>query len=162
MASSDEEWKTEDENEWDDIENYEKTIQVVVEDCDRIVPPYSIDFLQLIEEQEAHERLKTGNIQRQLEGQLEKELENAQTTSELLTSMFVLYCDLERNLATSLSKTITGFWQKRCDHCETYVDKSFLCGRCMEAVYCGKDCQRQAWKVHKHICRSRSASILHV
>ncbi len=38
----------------------------------------------------------------------------------------------------------------RCAFCSKEAGKS--CAKCRLVVYCGKDCQRQHWKVHKKTC----------
>jgi hypothetical protein len=44
---------------------------------------------------------------------------------------------------------------KTCDHCgkETDLNK---CGGCGTKYYCGKDCQKAAWKGHKESCQNKS------
>ncbi len=42
--------------------------------------------------------------------------------------------------------------QMRCSLCSKALDKVQLCGRCRNASYCGVECQRAHWKVHKLGC----------
>ena len=41
----------------------------------------------------------------------------------------------------------------RCDKCDKEFEKLLQCGRCKNAFYCSRECQNNAWKRHKNICR---------
>lgn len=41
-----------------------------------------------------------------------------------------------------------------CAHCGA-KSPPHRCGRCRAAFFCSAECQRKAWPVHKHECRSR-------
>jgi hypothetical protein len=43
---------------------------------------------------------------------------------------------------------------KRCFYCGDFVEKPKTCSACKFAVYCGKSCQQQHWKVHKSLCNT--------
>jgi hypothetical protein len=38
---------------------------------------------------------------------------------------------------------------------------SCICSGCHTARYCGRPCQRQAWKQHKPVCKALAASAQH-
>ncbi len=40
-----------------------------------------------------------------------------------------------------------------CGNCGTAFSKLSMCGRCKRVSYCGRDCQRQHWPVHKQACK---------
>merc|ERR1712190_148344 len=42
--------------------------------------------------------------------------------------------------------------EKRCAYCAVIVDKPSICSKCRKTYYCGRACQRNHWKVHKHEC----------
>lgn len=44
----------------------------------------------------------------------------------------------------------------RCDKCHKEFEKLLQCGRCKSAFYCSRECQNNAWKTHKNICRKPS------
>ena len=50
-----------------------------------------------------------------------------------------------------------------CAHCEQQVvqkgDKLKKCERCLAASYCGAECQRQHWRVHKRSCSTKEQRI---
>ncbi|KAJ0410554.1 hypothetical protein ATCC90586_006578 [Pythium insidiosum] len=59
--------------------------------------------------------------------------------------------------ATQPSEDEARFWLelargKTCDHCHALQDKLSRCSRCSQALYCSRDCQRAAWKLHKQLC----------
>mmetsp|Transcript_2515 Transcript_2515/g.5026 ORF Transcript_2515/g.5026 Transcript_2515/m.5026 type:complete len:760 (-) Transcript_2515:118-2397(-) len=41
---------------------------------------------------------------------------------------------------------------KSCAYCGVEVDKPSACSKCRKTYYCGRTCQRNHWKVHKHEC----------
>lgn len=43
--------------------------------------------------------------------------------------------------------------KQQCHECASYVDTIRRCSTCKKAKYCGKECQRKAWPVHKKECR---------
>lgn len=47
-----------------------------------------------------------------------------------------------------------GAGMERCAHCAKPVNRSNCCSRCHCTYYCGRDCQRAHWKVHKLECTS--------
>jgi hypothetical protein len=40
---------------------------------------------------------------------------------------------------------------KQCAHCGN-IGEFTKCGRCKDTYYCGSECQKAAWLVHKHLC----------
>ncbi|KAL3663046.1 hypothetical protein V7S43_011987 [Phytophthora oleae] len=51
----------------------------------------------------------------------------------------------------------TLFWFKEakgktCDQCHAPSEKLSKCSRCRDAVYCSRECQKEAWKLHKRLC----------
>ena len=50
----------------------------------------------------------------------------------------------------------SGAEEKCCDHCGKAGAKA-RCARCKSAVYCGRTCQRSAWRKHRPACRFRAA-----
>jgi hypothetical protein len=44
-----------------------------------------------------------------------------------------------------------------CFNCGSASEKLQKCGRCLKAVYCGKQCQTKAWECHEQICNLRVA-----
>lgn len=40
-----------------------------------------------------------------------------------------------------------------CATCQKPVPRSSCCSACLSAFYCGQECQRAHWKVHKKVCR---------
>jgi len=43
--------------------------------------------------------------------------------------------------------------KKVCDHCGVESSDTKICAVCKTVRYCGRDCQRQAWKTHKENCK---------
>ncbi|DAZ97064.1 TPA: hypothetical protein N0F65_001248 [Lagenidium giganteum] len=41
---------------------------------------------------------------------------------------------------------------KVCDECHQAHEKLLRCARCANALYCSRDCQKAAWKLHKRFC----------
>eukprot|EP00439_Symbiodinium_sp_Y106_P046912 s7180_g6.t1 len=41
----------------------------------------------------------------------------------------------------------------RCDKCDKEFEKLLQCAKCKKAFYCSRECQTDAWKRHKNICR---------
>ncbi|XP_071100889.1 uncharacterized protein [Haliotis cracherodii] len=41
-----------------------------------------------------------------------------------------------------------------CDSCGKISENCKRCSKCLLVFYCGKACQRKAWKVHKKVCKS--------
>jgi hypothetical protein len=41
---------------------------------------------------------------------------------------------------------------KTCDQCHAIHEKLFKCSRCNGALYCSRECQKTAWKLHKAVC----------
>ena len=42
-----------------------------------------------------------------------------------------------------------------CEFCEKVAKKQMRCGRCFMVYYCGRDCQRKHWPIHKKDCFKR-------
>ncbi|KAG6617383.1 calcium-binding atopy-related autoantigen-like protein [Phytophthora cinnamomi] len=58
---------------------------------------------------------------------------------------------------THPSEDDTMFWFKEtkgktCDQCHAPSEKLSKCARCRDAVYCSRECQKAAWKLHKRLC----------
>lgn len=49
-------------------------------------------------------------------------------------------------------------WRPQCDSVEERRGEFRKCARCMQAVYCSKECQKQHYKVHKKECAKMVAS----
>jgi len=48
-----------------------------------------------------------------------------------------------------------------CAHCGTHSEKAMsMCSRCKLVRYCGKDCQKAAWRIHKRVCKVPSGDKL--
>ena len=45
--------------------------------------------------------------------------------------------------------SLTQKWSKLCWHCFASKEELKKCTKCLVAQYCGKDCQRNDWKIHK-------------
>lgn len=45
--------------------------------------------------------------------------------------------------------------EKVCSGCRQPKDRLIACSRCKSAFFCGKDCQKAAWPVHKKECGKR-------
>lgn len=56
--------------------------------------------------------------------------------------------------------TSTGFIQKKCwyEACDQKENATKRCARCRQAIYCGKECQRADWAVHKVTCEPKVKS----
>lgn len=39
-----------------------------------------------------------------------------------------------------------------CDQCGKPATTKLICGKCMTAIYCSKQCQTKHWPKHKHTC----------
>ncbi|GMF33189.1 unnamed protein product [Phytophthora fragariaefolia] len=58
---------------------------------------------------------------------------------------------------THPSEDDTMFWFKEtkgktCDQCHAPSEKLSKCSRCRDALYCSRECQKAAWKLHKRLC----------
>lgn len=42
-----------------------------------------------------------------------------------------------------------------CGHCKKRKEKLLFCNRCKRIKYCGRDCQRDDWPIHKKMCKGR-------
>lgn len=42
-------------------------------------------------------------------------------------------------------------WRHRCGHCRDWGQVK-ICRGCQKVAYCGKGCQKAAWKAHKPVC----------
>ncbi|ETN09504.1 hypothetical protein PPTG_22887 [Phytophthora nicotianae INRA-310] len=65
---------------------------------------------------------------------------------------------------THPSEEDTMFWfnetkGKTCDQCHAPSEKLSKCARCRDAVYCSRDCQKAAWKLHKRLCGKTTEEI---
>jgi len=47
-----------------------------------------------------------------------------------------------------------GAGMERCGYCSQPVSRANCCSRCHCTYYCGRECQRSHWKVHKLVCQS--------
>ena len=69
-----------------------------------------------------------------------------------------LTCVIGINDGGNPSKHIANFGQRVsyepwcCGGCGIATDRRLKCGACRCAVYCSKDCQREAWTNHKFFC----------
>ncbi len=45
-----------------------------------------------------------------------------------------------------------------CEKKETSCGEFMNCSRCKKVAYCGRECQKKHWKVHKRECKAASAS----
>lgn len=52
----------------------------------------------------------------------------------------------------SSSQPRMGSDEKACAYCGVRVEKPSICSQCKRTYYCGRTCQRNHWKVHKHEC----------
>jgi hypothetical protein len=52
----------------------------------------------------------------------------------------------------------TRGWDGVCRQCFGTCENLFACSRCKEVKYCGKLCQKRAWRKHKHVCAERRPS----
>lgn len=61
------------------------------------------------------------------------------------------------NGVTHPSEEDTMFWLqmakgKACEYCYAPSEKLSKCAKCRDAMYCSRDCQKAAWKLHKRLC----------
>lgn len=61
-------------------------------------------------------------------------------------------CTQCNGIASKCSKCGAGM--DSCAHCGQPVGRSNCCSRCHTTYYCGRECQRAHWKIHKSECRS--------
>ena len=77
----------------------------------------------------------------------------------------LVICDVAQQLIARASagrtpkvKLADGSKVAMCAGCGERLDgrgkKLLACARCKNAIYCGKDCQKKAWKTHKKYCRA--------
>merc|ERR1712098_436129 len=47
--------------------------------------------------------------------------------------------------------------EKECANCmeKRPINQLKTCGRCRKVLYCGADCQKQHWKLHKKECKEK-------
>ncbi|KAG7399024.1 hypothetical protein PHYBOEH_009915 [Phytophthora boehmeriae] len=68
------------------------------------------------------------------------------------------------NGVTHPSEDDTMFWfqetkGKTCDQCHVPSEKLQRCARCRDALYCSRECQKEAWKLHKQLCGKTTEQI---
>ncbi|KAF8140781.1 hypothetical protein K438DRAFT_2030416 [Mycena galopus ATCC 62051] len=71
---------------------------------------------------------------------------------------------MSRNLSmkfTPASKGDTYYKMNECAHCyKAPTNKQFpVCSACKEASFCSKECQTQAWPLHKQFCQMRKKTV---
>ncbi len=47
---------------------------------------------------------------------------------------------------------------RRCNYCHQQGTKMLKCGQCRTAIYCGQECQKSDWLMHKPVCHKSSPS----
>jgi hypothetical protein len=130
---------------------YETVAQFAVE----FVPPHAANLSDEFKF-EQHEQL-SGLMSRF--GVLDKNMMHHTEKWELLASAGSAFShaqDDEQGV-TQVGAEETAFWthtarRHACDQCLRFTDKLAQCARCHEAVYCSRECQKAAWKMHKRIC----------
>ncbi|RLN90449.1 hypothetical protein BBJ28_00001296 [Nothophytophthora sp. Chile5] len=78
---------------------------------------------------------------------------------EFYAPRFSAFCREEEDEAgiTYPSEEDALFWfqqakGKTCDQCYAPNDKLFRCARCQDVLYCSRECQKAAWRLHKQLC----------
>tara|TARA_Y100000389_G_scaffold169338_1_gene175514 strand:- start:239 stop:958 length:720 start_codon:yes stop_codon:yes gene_type:complete len=61
----------------------------------------------------------------------------------------------QAEVADPAVRQVTGL--ATCQACHAAPGK-LRCARCRTAVYCSKECQRSAWRAHKHICKAAAGT----
>lgn len=92
-------------------------------------------------------------------GVLDKNMMHHTEKWELLAPAGSAFCHAQDDArgVTQVGAEEAAYWthtarRHACDQCLLFTDKLAHCSRCHEAVYCSRDCQKAAWKLHKRIC----------
>ena len=54
---------------------------------------------------------------------------------------------------------VRAMLEGKCSHCGLLAGQLYFCKGCTQHTYCGKPCQRSAWKEHKVLCKQAQAYI---
>ncbi len=57
-------------------------------------------------------------------------------------------------VAPTLDQMTVSNEKYRCEECGGWFEKLQKCAQCKAAFYCGKECQKKAWKLHKPACKA--------
>jgi hypothetical protein len=86
--------------------------------------------------------------QSEIDGQIKRD------ESAALVHLKMTGCDDKRpdKFAERAVENATRGWDGVCRQCFGTCENLFACSRCKEVKYCGKLCQKRAWRKHKHLC----------
>ena len=48
--------------------------------------------------------------------------------------------------------------KKICLCCMIEVQSNLICGKCRVARYCNRECQKNHWPAHKHVCKDSNSN----
>jgi hypothetical protein len=74
--------------------------------------------------------------------------------SSSYTGRYMLLADGVAGTEESFFISLCYHYSPRCQGCDSpaYTTKLRACSKCMRSRYCGKECQRACWPVHRHEC----------
>lgn len=93
-------------------------------------------------------------------GVLDKNLMHQNEKWEFFAPKASVFCHEQDDVdgLTNVGAEESAFWfnaaeNHTCDQCHAFTDKLSRCARCHDAVYCSRECQKTAWKLHKQVCQ---------